>query len=337
MRFKIQIESDDRTFEADPGETLLSAALRQGVGLPYGCRNGQCGSCAAQLLAGSIRYPSGQTEGLEGKPAGTCLTCQAVAESDLRLAVTRIRTAAMIEVRTLPCRVDRLERLNHDVTRLFLKLPEQQRLPFMAGQYLEFVLSDGRLRAFSIANAPHDDAFIELHVRQVPGGEFTDFVFDGLREKAILRIQGPLGSFVLREESARPMLLIGGGTGFAPLKGMIEHALHVGIQRSIRLYWGVRSRRDLYLAELPATWSQRHPDFRFTPVLSEPDPDWSGRTGFVHEAVLADHPDLDRFDVYLSGPPVMVEAGRAAFAARGLGMDQMFSDAFTYAADGKRP
>ncbi|WP_295399551.1 CDP-6-deoxy-delta-3,4-glucoseen reductase [uncultured Thiocystis sp.] len=336
MKFKIEIESDDRTFEADPGETLLSAALRQGVGLPYGCRNGQCGACAAQLLAGSIRYPSGQPEGLEGKPAGACLLCQAVAESDLRLAVARIRTAAMIEVRTLPCRVDRLERLSHDVTRLFLKLPEQQRLPFMAGQYLEFVLSDGRRRAFSIANAPHDDEFIELHVRQVPGGEFTDFVFDGLREKAILRIQGPLGSFVLREESARPMLLIGGGTGFAPLKGMIEHALHVCIQRPIRLYWGVRSRRDLYLAELPATWSQRHPDVRFTPVLSEPDPDWTGRTGFVHEAVLADHPDLVRFDVYLSGPPVMVEAGRAAFAARGLSMDQMFSDAFTYAADGKR-
>ncbi len=333
MRFKIQTEPDERIFYAEAGETVLAAALRQGIGLPYGCRDGQCGSCAARLLTGSIRYPSGQTAGLEGKPAGTCLTCQAVPESDLRLGVTQVKTAAEIEVRILPCRVDRKEQLSHDVTRLFLKLPEQQRLRFMAGQYLEFILKDGRRRAFSIANAPHDDALIELHVRHVPGGEFTDYVFESLREKTILRIQGPLGSFVLREESERPMILMGGGTGFAPLKGMIEHALYVGLGRPIWLYWGVRARRDLYLAELPETWARQFPEFRFIPVLSEPDADWTGRTGFVHEAVAADHPDLARFDVYMSGPPVMVEAGRAAFAARGLGMDQMFADAFTYAAD----
>lgn len=333
MSFKIQTEPGDQVFFAATGETLLSAALRQGIGLPYGCRNGKCGSCAARLLAGSIGYPSGLIEALEGRPAGTCLTCQAVPESDLRLGITPVQSAADIQIRILPCRLEKKEQLNHDVMRLQLKLPEQQRMQFLAGQYLNFILRDGRKRAFSIANAPHDDDLIELHVRQVPGGEFTAEVFAALREKSILRVEGPLGTFALREDSERPILMMGGGTGFAPLKGMIEHAIHVGIQRPIRLYWGVRARRDLYLSELPETWYGQHPDFQFTPVLSEPDPDWKGRTGYVHEAVVADHPDLTRFDVYMSGPPAMVEAGRAAFESLGLTMDQMFSDAFTYAAD----
>ena len=222
------------------------------------------------------------------------------------------------------------------MVRLYLKLPDNQRLQFFAGQYLDFILRDGRKRAFSIANAPHDDDLIELHVRHVPEGEFTDYVFDSMKERTILRINAPLGTFILREHSDRPMILMGGGTGFAPLKGMIEHAFHSGIERPIHLYWGVRSRRDLYLPELPDRWVRDHPNFTFTPVLSEPDPDWGGRTGFVHEVVAADHPDMGGFDVYMSGPPVMVEAGRQAFQARGLNMDHMFSDAFEYAADSKR-
>ena len=333
MSFQARTEPGDHAFTVEPGETLLAAALRQGVGLPYGCRNGTCGSCAAQLIAGTVDYPSGKTDGLEGKPPGSCLTCQAVPGSDVLLGVAEVRAAAQIEARILPCRVVSKEALSHDVVRLYLKLPEGQRLQFFAGQYLEFILRDGRKRAFSIANAPHDDELIELHVRHVPRGEFTDYVFDSMKEKTILRIQAPLGTFILREESDRPMILMGGGTGFAPLKGMIEHAFHVGIERPLYLYWGVRSRRDLYLPELPAAWGRDHPSFQFTPVLSEPDADWAGRTGFVHEAVVSDHPDMSPFDVYMSGPPVMVEAGRAAFEARGLTMDHMFSDAFEWAAD----
>jgi CDP-4-dehydro-6-deoxyglucose reductase len=336
MTFKIRTLPTEHCFEAEPGETLLGAALRQGVGLPYGCRDGKCGSCAARLIEGRVDYPSGKTDALDGQPEDTCLTCQAVTVSDLTLGVREIASAALIEVRTLPCRVSRKERLGHDVMRLFLKLPENQRLQFMAGQYLDFILRDGRRRAFSIANAPHDDGEIEIHVRHVPGGEFTAYVFDSMPEKSILRIQGPLGTFVLREDSDRPIIMIGGGTGFAPLKGMIEHAIHVGIDRPILLYWGVRARRDLYLADLPHAWSRRLPNFRFIPVLSEPDPDWEGRTGFVHTAVVEDHADLSGFDIYMSGPPVMVEAGRAAFEAAGLARDHMFSDAFEYASDSKK-
>ncbi|MCU0835113.1 MAG: CDP-6-deoxy-delta-3,4-glucoseen reductase [Chromatiaceae bacterium] len=335
MSFQVQTQPRGHKFQVEPGETVLAAALRQGIGLPYGCRNGQCGSCSATLLAGEIGYPSGKTEALAGQREDTCLLCQAVPESDLVLQVSEIESLAEIEVRTLPCRVVAKEPLSHDVMRLWLKLPENQRLQFRAGQYLDFLLRDGRTRAFSIANAPHDDELIELHIRSVPGGEFTDYVFRSMAERSILRIRAPLGTFVLREDSERPIVLMGGGTGFAPLKGMIEHAFHTGIERPIHLYWGVRARRDIYLPDLPTQWVREHANFAFTPVLSEPDGDWDGRTGFVHEAVIADHPDMSGFDVYMSGPPIMVESGRRAFEDRGLSMDHMYSDAFEYAADSK--
>lgn len=335
MSLKIRTLPAEHRFDVESGETILAAALRQGVGLPYGCRDGKCGSCVVHLLEGRVDYPSRQTEALDGQPEDTCLACQAVPATDLLLRVREVPSVAHIEVRTLPCRVARKERLNHDVMRLFLKLPENQRLQFLAGQYLDFILRDGRRRAFSIANAPHDDAEIELHVRHVSGGEFTAYVFESMPEKSILRIRGPMGTFVLREDSDRPIILMGGGTGFAPLKGMIEHAIHSGLDRPIALYWGVRAQRDLYLTDLPTTWAQQLPSFRFIPVLSEPDPDWQGRTGFVHMAVLEDHPDPSGFDLYMSGPPVMVEAGRIAFEAAGLDRDRMFSDAFEYAADTK--
>jgi CDP-4-dehydro-6-deoxyglucose reductase len=328
------VEPSGHQFEVADGETVLAAALRHNVGLPYGCRNGKCGSCAAQLLAGSVDYPGEAPAALEGAAAGTCICCQAVPHSDLRLQAREVERAAELEVRILPCRVVQIDHLAHDVIRLWLKLPEQQRLQFLAGQYLEFLLADGRARAFSIANAPHDDELIELHLRHVPGGRFTDHVFSQMREKAILRIRAPLGTFVLREDSPRPMLFVAGGTGFAPIKGMIEHAFHVGIDRPMHLYWGVRAERDLYLPELPRQWAQAHPNFRFTPVLSEPDPGWQGRRGFVHAAVLADYPELDDVDVYMAGPPVMIEAARDAFAAAGLPQDRLYSDAFEYAKDG---
>ncbi len=333
MSFKVRLAPSGREYLVEVGETLLAAALRQAVVLPYGCRNGQCGSCMGQIASGRVHYPSEKTEGLKDQGPDACLTCQAVPLSDLELRVQEVARAAEIQVRVLPCRVERKEILSHDVIRLYLKLPEGQRLQFFAGQYLNFLLSDGRRRAFSIANAPHDDALIELHVRHVPHGSFTDYVFDRMKERAILRIEAPLGTFFLREEGDRPLILVGGGTGFAPLKGMIEHAFHVGLRRPMHLYWGVRSRHDLYLPDLPERWARDHANFRYTPVLSEPDPDWTGRRGFVHQAVMADYPDLSEFDVYLSGPPVMVQAGRQGFVAQGASPERIFSDTFEYAAD----
>jgi len=335
MTFKVQLKPSGHSFTVREGETVLAAALRANVGLPYGCRSGCCGACAAKLSDGEVTYPDGQPPALEGRTADICLPCMARAAGDLILEVRETDSLAEIEVRTLPCRVAKVEHLAHDVIQLFLKLPEGQRLQFHAGQYLEFLLADGRRRAFSIANAPHDDDLIELHIRHVDGGKFTDWVFNKLQERSILRIEAPLGSFVLDERSKRPMLFVGGGTGFAPLKGQIEHAIHRGMERPMALYWGVRAKRDLYMPKLPEQWCKTHPDFRFVPVLSEPDADWTGRTGWVHESVLADYPDLSGFDIYMAGPPAMIFAARDAFRAAGAKDEHMFSDAFEYAKDGK--
>ncbi|MEW7993392.1 MAG: FAD-binding oxidoreductase, partial [Candidatus Thiodiazotropha endolucinida] len=267
---------------------------------------------------------------------GECYICQAAPASDLTIAVREIVQSKDLPVRTMPCKIDRIERLNEDVIRLYLKLPEGERLQFLAGQYLNFILQDGTKRAFSIANAPHDDDFIELHIRHVDGGLFTDVLFNGMEEKTIMRIEAPLGSYYLREDSTKPIILMGGGTGFAPLKGIIEHAFQIGIRRPMHLYWGVRSKSDLYLPNLPEKWAAEYPHFSYTPVLSEPDDDWSGRAGWVHEAVIADHPDLSGHEVYMSGPPPMIEAGKEAFLSHGLAGEELYSDSFEYGAAATR-
>ena len=336
MSFTVTVSPSGHQFSVEPGEAILDAAIRQGVVLPYGCRGGRCGACVAPLLSGEVSYPGDiQPEALEGLEPGRCAPCAALAESDLTIEAREAESAADIEVKMLPCRVQEIEHLSHDVVRLKLKLPDNQRLQFMAGQYLDFILADGRHRAFSIANAPHDDEFIELHIRHVDGGEFTDWVFDQMQAKTILRIEAPHGTFVLDEDSSRPMIFIGGGTGFAPLKGQIEHAFEEGIERPMTLYWGVRSRRDLYLPDLPLQWAQEHPNFNFVPVLSEPDEDWEGRKGFVHEAVLQDIADLAAHDFYMAGPPPMVKAGRDAFRENGVPDAQMHYDSFEYAEDSR--
>lgn len=332
MTFTVTISGSGHRFEVEENETILDAAIRQSVGLPYGCRNGRCGSCAADLLSGDVRY-HGTTPALEELQAGKCLPCQGFAASDISLGVREAASTADIEVRLLPVRVHAVDHLTHDVVRLKLKLPDNQRLQFLAGQYLDFLLADGRRRAFSIANAPHDDEFIELHIRHVDGGKFTDWVFSQMKERTILRIQAPLGTFVLDEDSDRPMIFMGGGTGFAPIKGQIEHAFRIGVKRPMHLYWGVRAERDLYLRELPERWAREHADFHYVPVLSEPDAGWHGRTGWVHEAVVQDFPDLSGFDLYMAGPPPMVNAGREAFRRAGMPDEHMHYDSFDYAED----
>jgi CDP-4-dehydro-6-deoxyglucose reductase, E3 len=332
MRFKVQVEPSGHEFSVEAEETLLEAALRQGINLPYGCRNGFCGDCRSALLDGDVHYPEEIPPAIEGQTESACLTCQAVPLSNLRIGVHEIEQSQDLRPRILPTKVDRIERLNDDVIRLFLKLPEGERLQFLAGQYLNFILPDGSKRAFSIANAPHDDAFIELHIRHVAGGAFTDMLFDGMQEKTILRIEAPLGSYYLREESQRPIILMGGGTGFAPIKGIIEHAFKIGIERPMHLYWGVRSRQDLYLPQLPETWAAEHGNFSYTPVLSNPDDDWRGEIGWVHDTVVTNYPDLSGHEIYMSGPPPMIEAGKTAFLAHGLPGEALFSDAFEYGA-----
>jgi CDP-4-dehydro-6-deoxyglucose reductase len=336
MTYQVTIEPSGHTFMVGAAESVLDAALRQGIILPYGCRNGACGSCLGRVLSGSVRYEGDPPAAFAALPVttGKALFCRARAASDLVIAVREVEAVQNIEIRTMPCRVARLERLAHDVIRIYLKLPANERLRFLAGQYVNVLLKGHAPRAFSIANAPHADEFIELHIRQVQGGYFTEQVVHQLHQKALLRFQGPLGTFFLREDSDRPAILVGGGTGFAPLKGMLEHAFEIGWQTPLHLFWGARSRRDLYLDALPRQWSRRFGNFRYTPVLSEPGPedDWTGETGFVTDAVVRYYPDLAGFDVYASGPPVMVQSGHRLFVAHGLDEACFLSDSFEYAA-----
>ena len=331
MSFKVTLLPSGREFSVESGETVLNAAIRKGIGLPYGCRSGRCGSCIAVLAQGEVDSPDGPPEALAHEPEDRCLPCMAYPQSDLVLEVREVETPDRGEVHMLPARVQGIDHLTHDVVRLWLKLPDTQRLQFRAGQYIDFVLADGSHRAFSIANAPGDDALIELHIRHIDGGRFTDWVFSKLEDQTILRIEGPHGSFVLDEASPRPMLFIGGGTGLAPIKSQIEHALHKGIERPMTLYWGVRSQRDLYLPELPEQWAREHANFQYVPILSEPDADWTGRTGFVHEAVLADIDDPVACDFYMAGPPVMVKAALDALHSAGVPDAQIHYDSFEYA------
>ena len=339
MGFQIKVRPGGRSFTAEAGEILLDAALRQGVMLPHGCRDGACGACRCRVLAGTV-VAGRQTFALGAaeREAGFALLCQARALGDLEIECQEVRSERELPVRNLPVRVERLTRLAPDVMRLELRLPAQEVLEYRPGQYIDILLKDGRRRAFSLASVAQAGALLELHVRQVPGGVFTGQVFSTLRESDILRIRGPYGQFGMRREGERdrPALLVAGGTGFAPLKAIIEQALADGLRQPIFLYWGGRRRVDLYLAELAAQWAAAEPRLHFVPVLSEADDDpaWEGRRGFVHLAAMADHPDMSACEAYVCGPPPLVAAARRDFVGQcHLSSEAFFSDAFELSND----
>jgi CDP-4-dehydro-6-deoxyglucose reductase len=336
MTCKVRVTPGGHEFIVKAGESVLDAALRQGVTLPYGCRNGTCGSCKGKVVAGRVEYGDTPPVALSEaeRAQGLALFCLARPADDLTIEV-QATSAGDLPVKKLPARVVKKEFLAPDVVRLYLKLPTAVRLQFLAGQYIDFLLPDGRHRSFSLANAPHDDEFIELHLRHVEKGEFTEYVFYHMKEKSMVRIEGPHGDFYLREASTRPMIFVAGGTGFAPIKGIIEHAFAAGVSRTMHLYWGARAKVDLYLEALPRQWAQEYANFRYTPVLSVPakNDHWHGPTGYVHETLAADYPDLRAYDVYAAGPPAMVRATRDACIARGLPPERFFSDPFEFAPD----
>ena len=341
MTFTITVEPSGRTFSAQPDEAMLAAGIRQGIGLPYGCKDGACGSCKCKLVSGSVVHGAHQSKALSAdeEAAGYVLTCCGVAQSDVVIESRQVTEIGAFPIKKMPVRVSALERASHDVMVLRLQLPASDAFQYHAGQYVEFLLRDGDRRSYSMANAPHTQSAqpsLELHVRHMPGGKFTDHVFGAMKEKDILRIEGPYGSFFLREDSTKPMVLLASGTGFAPIKAIIEHMQFKGITREATLYWGGRRPADLYQSAWIEARLAEMPNLRYVPVVSNalPDDEWTGRTGFVHEAVLQDLPNLSGHEVYACGAPIVIESAKRDYTTKaGLPEEAFFADSFTSAAD----
>lgn len=337
MNFTVTVQPSGRQFEVARDEVMLPAAIRQGIGLPYGCKDGACGSCKSRLLEGRVIHGAHQLKALSAaeEEAGLILSCCATPQTDCIIESRQVTAADQFPVLKMPTRVMSIQRPAADVAVLKLQLPANQSFQYHAGQYVEFILRDGARRSYSMASAPElAQGVMELHIRHMPGGRFTDHVFGAMKEKEILRMEGPFGTFFLREDSARPVVMLASGTGFAPIKALIEHMEAKGLTRPTVLYWGARRAADLYLRDWAEAAAARLPWLRFVPVLSEPEADWSGRTGFVHQAVMADLPDLSGHQVYACGAPVMVQSAQRDFvAACGLPEEEFFADAFTSEAD----
>jgi CDP-4-dehydro-6-deoxyglucose reductase len=330
----VRVLPHGRLIRVGTDRSVLDAALSAGLNLPHSCRSGHCASCRARLVSGEYFYPNGRPLGIteEEVAAGYVLLCQARARSDCVVEARLVASVTEVEIKTLPCRIARLNLLAPDVLQVFLRLPSVERIQFQPGQYLDVLLEDGKRRSFSIASPPHDADLIELHVRRVPGGGFTEKLFTGLGEGALLRIEGPVGQFVYREGD-RPLILIAGGTGFAPLKSILRHVIEKGIPRELHFYWGARNAVDVYEEALMLDWARHHPNVHFNVVLSEAAHASAPhhRLGWVHNAVLADYPSLEPYEVYAAGPPALIEAIRSSFPLRGLPEERLYFDSFDYA------
>ncbi|QJD98919.1 CDP-6-deoxy-delta-3,4-glucoseen reductase [Massilia forsythiae] len=338
MTFQITVQPSGHHYDCEQDETVLAAAIRSGIGLPYGCKNGACGSCKGKVVEGAVQHKPHQQRALsdQEKLQGYALFCCAVAEGDLVIEAREVGGSTEYPVRKMPTRVAAIVRAAPDVALVSLQLPANEALAYRAGQYIEFLLKDGKRRAYSIANAPSFSGPLELHIRHLPGGVFTDHVFGTMKERDILRFEGPLGTFFLREESTKPIVLLASGTGFAPVKALVEHLIHLKSERPVSLYWGGRRPQDLYMHELCEQWARELPHFRYVPVVSDATSadDWRGRSGYVHAAVIEDLPDLTGHQVYACGAPIMVDSARRDYVQRcGLPAEEFYADAFTTEAD----
>ena len=338
MTFQVSVNPSGRQFSCEADETILAAAIRHGVGLPYGCKNGACGSCKGKLVDGNVTLGAHQERALPPaeQQAGQTLFCCAVPTSDVTIEAREVLGVGDFPIKKVPVRVAKLERAADDVMIVSLQLPATERMQFKAGQYVEFLLKDGKRRAYSMATPPHADELMTLHIRHMPGGVFTDHVFGAMKERDILRFEGPLGTFFLREESDKPIVLLASGTGFAPVKAIIEHWTHSKSTRPVTLYWGGRRPQDLYMHALCEEWARTLPNFRYVPVVSDalPEDGWSGRTGFVHRAVMEDLPDLSGHQVYACGAPIVIESAQRDFVSLcKLPEEEFYADSFTSEAD----
>lgn len=326
MTYRVTVSASDASFACDEGESVLDAAERAGYAIPYSCRKGVCSTCEGGLRSGRANV---RGHGSVSGPVDGVLLCQARPTSDVEIAPKRIERRERPIRRTLSATVFRTAEPAPDVTIVQLRFPSGVRVKFRAGQYLRVLMPDGDSRNYSMANPPKENDGAQLHIRRIPGGRFSEGVAAQLAKGDKLRIDLPYGEFVFNQDSDRPAILLATGTGFAPVKSLVEDQIRRASDRPVHLYWGARHREDLYLSDLPQKWSATLPWFSYTPVLSRPAADWDGRTGFVQHFALADYPDLSGHEVYACGSPEMIEAAREILvSAGGLGPENFLSDAF---------
>ena len=336
MPFSVTNQRNNTSFSTNENETILNAALRDNRIYPYGCRSGVCGACKSDLISGRVDYGEYEDFALSDveKAQGKALLCQAIPLEDVVIDIQEIMTGANIQIKMLPCRVGKIKRLAEDVIQLFLTLPKTQEFSFIAGQYVDIILKDGQRRSFSVANLPKQalEQGLELHIRHVADGHFTPRVFDSMKERDLLRFEGPFGTYFLQSEADKPIIMIAGGTGFSPIKGLFEQAAAQNPNQNIHLFWGARDEQDLYMNNLVKQWLETYPNLKYTPVLSDSTADdWKGDTGFVHEIVSETFDDFGNYDVYASGPPIMIDSVRDSLLEKGLNQDRFFFDSFEFA------
>jgi len=336
MSYKIEISNAEITFECNSEQAILDAAHQANILLSYGCKGGLCGSCEAVIKHGTVAYPDGRPKGLSETEMnqGKALLCKAVAQSDIKIEARVEKPETQRPIRTLPVKIQQKNLLADDVMQLILQLPStQEPFDFLAGQWVYFVMKDGKKRAFSIANTPNNDKILEVHIRHANGGVFTDYVFNKLKVGDVLKIEGPQGTFYYNDDF-RDIIMVAGGTGFAPLKGIIESLIQQSKRPNITLYWGVRSKKDLYMEDQVQQW-QEQGFIKYIPVLSEPlaEDHWQGQTGFVHEIITKDYDLLKDYAIYMAGPPQMITASKAAFVIKKAKSKNIYYDSFEYSDD----
>ena len=342
MTFQITVQPSGHQFSCEADETVLSAAIRAGVGLPYSCKSGACSSCKGKVVSGSVKHKAYQSRSLTDDEAaqGYSLLCCAIPQGDLVVQAREVAGSGDYPIKKMPSRVTTIEKVAPDVLVLTLQLPASERLQYRAGQYIEIMLRDNKRRSYSMASAPVDGGPVSLHIRHMPGGLFTDQVFTTMKERDILRFEGPMGTFFLREDSDKPIVMLASGTGFAPIKALIEHMKFKRIERPATVYWGGRRPEDLYMADWLHAQLAEMPHLKYVPVVSNavPQDNWTGRTGFVHRAVLEDFADLSGHQVYACGAPIVVDSAKRDYVAEaGLPEEEFFADAFTTEADKALP
>ena len=328
--YTVKNKNSGKVFNVDNSLSILDNALANGFNFSHNCKKGLCGQCMATIIAGEVKYDK-ITRGINEEDIANnkVLLCQSWAKSDVLLAAQELTNVAVIKTQTLACKIVKIKYLNADVIQLSLNILNNNRLLYLAGQYIDLIHPDFSPRSFSIANAPTNINLIELHIRLVPDGKFTNFIFNNLQKNALMQIEGPKGTFFLRE-GTRPIVFVAGGTGFGPIKAVVEHMIKIKLNRKIYIYWGVRDEADLYM-DLPLKWAQSFANIKFIPVLSMASSNWQGRVGYVHNSVLEDFASLQDYEVYACGPPIMIESCTNAFYNIGLAEDSFFADSFEFA------